>query len=110
MTAVPFEDASYDGITAVHSMIHVPIEQHERVTEECARTLRPNGWLPVSDGQATWEGTNPDWLETGVEMSWSITGTSATEARLRRTGFTVTDEIEAAGDEQWVFIVARLDA
>lgn len=70
---------------------------------------RPGGWLLLSEGPEV-EGTNPDWLDTGVEMSWSLVGISATEARLERAGFTVIDEIEVAGDEHWGFFVARLDA
>jgi len=61
------------------------------------------------------ERTNPDWLDTGVEMQWHIAGVEATRDHLRNAGFTVerewrTDDSLAEGDDaNWTFFAARLE-
>jgi len=65
------------------------------------------------EGIGEWSGTNPDWLDTGVEMQWHIAGAKATRAQLVDAGFTITDEWTVSetldGDEEWVFLAGRLD-
>jgi ubiquinone/menaquinone biosynthesis C-methylase UbiE len=68
MTSLPVCDGTVDAITAYHSLIHVPIDDHRSVVEEFARVLRPGGRVLLSEGPDEWQGTNPDWLESGVEM------------------------------------------
>lgn len=92
MTALPFPANAFDAVTAYHSLIHVPLEDHRTVVEEFARVLRPGGRVLLSEGDAEWEGANPDWLESGVEMRWHIAGADATRERLRETGFRIVDE------------------
>jgi hypothetical protein len=69
----------------------------------------------VSEGPNEWSGTNPDWLESGVEMQWHIAGAEATRVQLRDAGFEITDEWGTANefadeDEEWVFFAARPDS
>ncbi len=116
MTRPPFRDGAFDAITAYHSLIHVPIDDHQTVINEFARILRPGGRLLVSEGPGEWSGANPDWLDSGVEMQWDIAGADATREQLEGAGFVIADEWSApdtlADDEddaQWVFFSARLD-
>lgn len=114
MTRLPVRDGVFDGVTAYHSLIHVPLDEHQTVVDEFARVLRPGGRVLLSEGPDEWRGTNPDWLETGVEMQWHIAGADATRAHLQRAGFTVTDEwgvtdTFADDEEHWLFFAARLD-
>lgn len=115
MTRLPLGDDVFDAVTAYHSLIHVPLDEHRTVVDEFARVLDSGGRLLVSEGPNEWSGSNPDWLETGVEMEWSLAGAEATREQLRSAGFTVDNEEEttirfAEEDETWVFFSARLDA
>jgi len=115
MTSLPVRDGSFDAVTAYHSLIHVPIDDHRAVVEEFARVLRPGGRALLSEGPDEWHGTNPDWLESGVEMQWHIAGADATRGHLRDAGFEVLDERGTThsfdgDDERWVYFDARLDA
>ena len=114
MTNLPVRNGVFDAITAYHSLIHIPLEEHQAVIDEFARVLRPDGRLLLSEGSDEWSGSNPDWLGSGVEMQWNIAGAKATREHLRNAGFTIVDEWGAtdtfAGDEeQWVFFFTRLD-
>lgn len=92
MTRLPFADEAFDAVTALHSLIHVPLEDHRTVLAEFARVLRPGGRLLVTEGHTEWTGENPDWLDEGVPMAWEIAGRDATVADLREVGFTVREE------------------
>jgi SAM-dependent methyltransferase len=129
MTALPFADDAFDAVVAYWSLIHVPGEAHRTVLGEFARVLAPGGQLLLNEGASAWTGENPDWLDTGVEMQWSIAGADATREQLRDAGFVIVEEWGApdtledgdAGDEgsagdgesgdgdPWVFFAARLD-
>ncbi|MFC6836334.1 class I SAM-dependent methyltransferase [Halomarina ordinaria] len=127
MTALPFVDDSFDGVTAYHSLIHVPTDEHPTALAEFARVLRPGGSLLLSTGMGAWTGRNRDWLDTGVAMEWSFPDLETTKATLRDVGFDpvaewyVEDRLgedEDDGDEgattdesvdPWVFVLARLD-
>lgn len=89
MTALPLAAESFDGIAAYHSVIHVPTDEHSDVAREFSRVLRPGGHLLLTVGAAEWEGTNDDWLDTGVEMRWSIPAPDESERLLEAAGFEV---------------------
>ena len=91
MTGLPFADDAFDAVVAFWSLIHVPMADHGTVLEEFARVLRPGGRALVSEGTGEWTGSNPDWLDGGVEMQWDIAGAEATRDQLRSAGFTVVD-------------------
>jgi len=55
----------------------------------------------VTEGAEAWTGENPDWLDAGVEMQWSIAGAEATRDQLRDAGFAILEEwgaTETLGD------------
>jgi ubiquinone/menaquinone biosynthesis C-methylase UbiE len=113
LSALPFADDFFDGLTAYHSLIHVPLTEHAIVIKEFARVLRPGRWLLVSEGSAEWSGVNPDWLDTGIEMHWSMAGPEATRDQLRAAGFEierewVADDDLADDDASMSFFLARL--
>ena len=109
ITQLPFDGGVVDAVVAYHTLIHVPAADQKTAIREFSRVLRPGGRLLVSDGPTEWAGTNPDWLDTGVEMRWSIAGADATRRHLQEAGFTVFDEWDVAEDEHWVFLAAQLD-
>jgi ubiquinone/menaquinone biosynthesis C-methylase UbiE len=89
MTAPPFADNTFDAVAALYSLIHVPLDEHRDVLAEFARVLRPGGTLLVTEGGDEWTGSNPDWLDSGTEMRWSIAGREATQKDLEALGFEV---------------------
>lgn len=113
LTRIPLADDAVDALTALHSVIHVPREHHERVFAEFARVLRPGGRLLVTTGVGEWEGENDDWLDSGAEMQWSFHGREASLELLDEAGFEVEDDT-VVGDElgddggEWLFVTARL--
>ncbi|SER22037.1 class I SAM-dependent methyltransferase [Natrinema salaciae] len=114
MTRLPFAADTFDAVTALYSLIHVPADDHPAAIESFARVLRPGGRLLLTEGWAEWTGSNPDWLETGTEMRWSIAGAAATRDQLESAGFELVDEGEfrdALADEEdarFPFFHARL--
>lgn len=112
MTALPFRDDVFDVVTAYNSLIHVPLSDHQTVLDEFARVLRPGGRVLVSEASEEFERTNSNWLDSGVEMTWSMAGTEATREQLRDAGFRLTDEWhppDTSGRPEPPFFSARLD-
>lgn len=103
MTRLPFASNAFDAVTALHSLIHVPADDHPATIESFARVLRPGGRLLLTEGRTEWAGSNPDWLETGTEMRWSMAGAAATRDQLESAGFELVDDGEfrdALADEE----------
>jgi len=91
MTEIGFDADSFDAVCAYHSIIHVPVPDHSTVIGEFARVLRPGGVLLLSSGGTDWEGSNPDWLDSGVEMAWSFPDPDETRGMLDDAGFELLD-------------------
>lgn len=47
--AMPFEAASFDGITLFKSLHHVPVAAMDQAFRELHRVLRPGGWVFISE-------------------------------------------------------------
>jgi ubiquinone/menaquinone biosynthesis C-methylase UbiE len=116
LTALPFADDTFDAVSALYSLIHVPVDDHETVLAEFARVLRPGGPLLVTEGGVAWEGTNDDWLDSGTEMRWSMAGPEATRESLDAAGFdvrgvwSVDDPTTDDDDDRKPFFLADLRA
>lgn len=91
MTALPLGGDSVDALTALHSVIHVPADQHVDVYREFRRVLRDGGEAVVTAGTAAFEDENEDWLDSGTAMRWSIPDPETTEAAFADAGFEVVD-------------------
>lgn len=114
MTAVPLDEDIFDAVIGYHSLIHVPLESHQAVLDEFARVLTPGGRLLLSEGPDEWIGTNPDWLDSGVEMQWAVAGAQRTREQLGQAGFQITDEWDPSqtfddDEERWLFFAAQLE-
>jgi len=113
MTSLPFREDSFDAATALHSLIHVPLDQHRTVLEAFARVLAPGGRLLLTEGEEEWIGENPDRLGTGTGMRWETAGREAARDQLDGAGFEVRaewdrrDELADDGSSK-PFFLARL--
>ena len=112
MSALPFSRDSFDAVLALYSLIHVPVDAHRTVLEEFARVLQPGGAVLVSEGGVEWTGSNPDWLDSGIEMRWSMAGPAATRETLEATGFEIREVRDVpdptTDDGEKPFFLARL--
>jgi predicted SAM-dependent methyltransferase len=111
MTRLPVRTGAVDAVTALHSTIHLPIDDHPAAYREFARVLRPGGWLLVTVSETAWTGRNDDWLDAGVEMRWSYPDEADSRAALADAGFEVVDrrlDDGSLADETWPVLLARL--
>lgn len=71
MTAAQFEDASFEGIAAFYSLIHLPYGELPAVLARIARWLAPGGTFVASlAARASGEHYETNWLG-GAPMYWS---------------------------------------
>lgn len=112
MTRLPFAPDTFDAVTALWSVIHVPEGDHGTVFAEFERVLRPGGRLLLTEGTSEWRGTNPDWLGGGAAMQWHIAGPDRTREQLRGAGFEIATEQVIGGsldeDATWTLFEAVL--
>lgn len=111
LTRLPLAAGAVDAVVCYHALIHVPRTEHGATLAEFRRVLPEGGRLLVTVGTEPWEGTNPDWLETGVEMSWSFHGRERSLELLAAAGFAVEDETvrdDALGGS-FLFVDARAE-
>jgi len=111
MTQVQFPPATFDGVAAFFSIIHVPREEHATLLSRIGDWLRPGGifvgTLGVFDAPSAYE---EDWL--GARMFWSsydaVTGRKIVESaglRIERAEVETADEDGVPTSFLW--IVAR---
>jgi len=110
MTALPFRDGVFDGLVALHSIIHVPREAHDAVYREFHRVLAAGAPALVTTGTDAYEGGTPNWLGSGVEMQWSFPAAAETLSALEAAGFTVEEETRVPdehGGGEFLFVRVR---
>ena len=112
MCSLQFRAASYDAITALYSIIHVPREEQEALLGTLGSFLKPGGRLLAVFGYNDWEGSEENWLGLGATMYWSHYGADAYGPMLERAGFRVLqsafepDNIDDSGGAH-LFVIAE---
>jgi cyclopropane fatty-acyl-phospholipid synthase-like methyltransferase len=107
---VRFDEASFDGVTALYSVSHIPRTQHEDLFRRIAAWLRPGGFFLVTLGTHDVPDSSEEWL--GVPMFFSAHDADTNRALLRRAGFElVQDEIaemrEPEGPASFLWVLAQ---
>lgn len=91
MASVAFRPASFAGVVAFYSLIHVPRVHHAGLLARVRRWLRPGGVLVASLG---WHDkavvSDPDWLGGGP-MHWSFFDAQTNLGLLREAGLQVEE-------------------
>ena len=76
MSTGAFPPASFDGVMACYTMIHLPREEHPRLLRTIAIWLQPGGLLIAATSAATPPGPiDDDWLGAPVHFSQHDDGT-----------------------------------
>lgn len=104
---------TFDAVSALYAISHVPRDRHGELFVRVARWLRPGGYILASlgaTGSGDWTG---EWL--GVPMFFSSHDADTNRDLLRAAGFTlVVDEIvsmrEPEADVSFLWVVARNSA
>ncbi|ELZ58545.1 S-adenosylmethionine-dependent methyltransferase 3 [Halorubrum hochstenium ATCC 700873] len=109
MTALPFGDDRFDGITAYHAVFHVDRERHPEVYAGFARVLRPGGRLLMTLPSGRFETVRRGWM--GGRMFFSAPGRERTLDQLRAAGFTDVETTTATDPlgSSTEFVFATLD-
>lgn len=111
MTAIPLADESVDGITAYHSVFHVPRSTQPAVYQEFARVLKPGGTLLMTLPSGRFQTVRRGWM--GGKMFFSAPGRESTLSQLREAGFedlrteTATDPLGSSSEFVFATRAAR---
>jgi cyclopropane fatty-acyl-phospholipid synthase-like methyltransferase len=108
MTEVRFPAGSFGAMVAMHSIIHVPRENHAPLLRRVHGWLCPGGRFLATWPLSAWEGEETNWSGWGAPMWWSHFGAETYEALLREAAFSIEiAETLRAQDETWRWILAR---
>lgn len=113
MTSLELPPASFDAVTALYSIAHVPRGQHADLFRRIATWLRPGGYFLASLGCGTDDGTVEYWL--GAPMFFSSHDGQTNRRLLAEAGLAILadervtmQEPEGPATFQWV-LAAKLD-
>jgi SAM-dependent methyltransferase len=112
LSALDFEPDSFDAVTALYSIVHVPREEHRALFAAIAGWLKPGGLLLASLGHVGGPDRTYEWL--GVDMFFSAFDADTNRLLVREAGFElVLDEVvfmrepEPEGEVAFLWLLAR---
>lgn len=95
MTKLPFEDSTFDAITAYFAVFHVSRDSHQSVYNEFQRVLKDNGTVLMTLPGGRYETVRRGWM--GGKMLFSSPGKNRTIEMLKNSGFEEV-EVEVSND------------
>lgn len=96
MLGLDFPEASWGGIAAFYSLIHIPRPRLLDALRELQRVLRPGGLLLMSYHIGAETIHLDEWWEKPVQLDFNFLETSTLTDLLPKAGLTVEDVIERA--------------
>ena len=70
-----FSSRSFAAVVSFYTIIHIPLDEHQRILMHIADWLQPNGYLMIIVGHKAWTGSEDKYLGVeGGEMRWSHKG------------------------------------
>ncbi len=91
-TTLNWPTGSFDALTALYSIIHIPLPEQPRLIAAFARWLVYDGVLLLIAGASAWTGSETGWLDGDAEMWWSHADAQTYRGWLADAGFLVVDE------------------
>lgn len=115
MHQLAVEDATWAGIVAFYSVIHLPREELSGVFRELRRTLQPAGLLLLSAHGGKGEVEVDDWFGMGVGVAATLYRLGDLTTAVEEAGFVVEQAISRApypgeGGEERLYLLARTPA
>jgi cyclopropane fatty-acyl-phospholipid synthase-like methyltransferase len=110
LSELDFAAHSFDAVTALYSIVHVPREDHRALFERILAWLKPGGSFLTSLSHVGGEDRTDEWL--GVEMFFSGFDADTNRRLVRDAGFELDlDELvwmrEPQGDVAFLWLLAR---
>jgi cyclopropane fatty-acyl-phospholipid synthase-like methyltransferase len=112
LAELDFTPGSFEAITALYSLVHVPREDHQALFERIGRWLEPGGLFLTSLSHVGGEDRTDEWL--GVEMFFSGFDADTNRRLVRDAGFELeVDELvwmrepEPEGEVAFLWLLAR---
>jgi len=112
ISEMDFDEASFDGVVAFYSLVHLPREAQITLFSRIFHWMRPGGHFVASLGTSDIaESVEEDWLGAGT-MYWSSYDAESNRVFLERAGFAIEQasvirQTEPSGDEAaFLWIVA----
>ncbi len=110
IASVDFPDASFEAVSALYAVSHLPREEHAGLFARIVRWLVPGGLFLGTLGTEDDPGWVGDWL--GVPMFFSSFDAGTNRALLRGAGFTlevdeVVETVEPDGPVRFLWVLAR---
>lgn len=91
-TQIDFAPGSFEAIACLYMMIHVPLDEQERLLLDMYKWLTPSGRLLLVTGHEAYEGHQDDWLGGQTTMWWSHHDAATYREWLNRIGFRIDEE------------------
>jgi len=109
MSRVRFPPHSVQGVVALYSLIHVPLEEQRPLLLRVHRWLAPRGLLLLIAGHLPYTGVEADWLGSGATMYWAHADARTYARWLRDAGFVVERQIivREPGASHTLFLARR---
>lgn len=113
LAELDFTPGSFDAVTALYSLVHVPREDHRELFERIRQWLGPGGLFLASLSHVGGEDRTYEWL--GVEMFFSGFDADTNRRLVRDAGFDLElDELvwmrEPEGEAAFLWLLARTRA
>ena len=111
-TGLDFPPESFDAVTALYSIVHVPRDEQPDLLGRVLRWLKPGGLFLASMSHVGGEDSTDEWL--GVEMFFSGFDAETNRRLVRQAGFELlADELvwmrepEPDGDAAFLWVLGR---
>jgi len=99
MASLQYPSGSFDGIIALYSIIHVPLNEQEQLFRSIFRWLKPGGCFLCTVGVEAWTGTEENWITRGTTMYWSHAAVEQYLTWAEAIGFTLIKKEHMAENE-----------
>ncbi|MCP4633132.1 MAG: class I SAM-dependent methyltransferase [candidate division Zixibacteria bacterium] len=88
-----FSEESFNAIVCLYTIIHIPLDEHQKLLNNMFRWLKSEGYLLIIVGYDEWTGTEANWLGVeGGDMFWDHADKDTYISWLKDIGFKIQRE------------------